>query len=64
MPVSEVDPDADPREGKLVVCPRNGLTSLSVADNTAKPADCRLPMGVAVLRARKLKCQIVLVTHH
>ena len=31
--------------GLLVVCPRNGLTSLSVADNTAKPADCRAPIG-------------------
>ena len=38
----------DPRYvqvGHLVVCPRNDLTPLSVADNTAKPADCRAPIG-------------------
>ena len=32
-------------ERDLVVCPRNDLTPLSVADNTAKPADCRAPIG-------------------
>ena len=48
----------------LVVCPRNDFTSLPVADNATKPPILGRRLGIAVSCARKLKCHIVLVTHH
>ena len=47
-----------------MVCPRNDFTSLPVADNATKPPILGRRLGIAVSRARKLKCHIVLVTHH